>query len=107
MTRPIDRCVRRSRIFIESMKRPWRICRCRWACRSACARQRGRIDKFNEGIDQMKRSWCYALVLLLLSAAAAPIRADEIDELRQLRDTTIALVNALVEQGVLSRQKAD
>jgi len=32
---------------------------------------------------------------------------DEADELRRLRDTTIALVNALVEQGVLTREKAD
>jgi Putative porin len=55
----------------------------------------------------MKRSWCYALVMLLLSAAAMPGHADEAEELRKLRDTTIALVNALVEQGVLTRQKAD
>ncbi|MGB6310721.1 MAG: putative porin, partial [Steroidobacteraceae bacterium] len=53
----------------------------------------------------MKKGWCYALVLLLLSAT--PGHADEADELRKLRDTTIALVNALVEQGVLTRAKAD
>jgi hypothetical protein len=45
--------------------------------------------------------------MLLMSAAATPGFADEIDELRKLRDTTIALVNALVEQGVLTRAKAD
>jgi hypothetical protein len=33
--------------------------------------------------------------------------ADDLDEVRKLRDTTIALVNALVDQGVLSREKAD
>src|SRR5271155_5151954 len=44
---------------------------------------------------------------LLFSAAACPCFADEAEELRQLRDTTIALVNALVEQGVLTREKAD
>ena len=55
----------------------------------------------------MKRNWCCALVLFVLSAAAAPSHADEVDELRKLRDTTIALVNALVEQGVLTRAKAD
>jgi Putative porin len=55
----------------------------------------------------MKAGWCYALVLLLLSATATPSFADEADELRKLRDTTIALVNALVEQGVLTRAKAD
>jgi len=43
----------------------------------------------------------------LLCVAATPSIADEIDELRRLRDTTIALVNALVEQGVLTRAKAD
>jgi putative porin len=53
----------------------------------------------------MKTVWFYALVLLLLSAA--PSFADEADELRKLRDTTIALVNALVDQGVLTREKAD
>ena len=49
------------------------------------------------------------LVSLLLScaAAAAPAGADELDEVRSLRDTTIALVNMLVEQGVLTRAKAD
>ena len=48
-----------------------------------------------------------ALLALLLSAAAGPGVADEADELRKLRDTTISLVNALVEQGVLTREKAD
>jgi len=49
------------------------------------------------------------LVCLLLAAAsaAAPAMADDLDEVRKLRDTTIALVNALVDQGVLSREKAD
>ena len=44
---------------------------------------------------------------LLFAAAAGPCLADEAEELRQLRDTTISLVNALVEQGVLTREKAD
>jgi hypothetical protein len=47
------------------------------------------------------------LLSLALSTAAAPGRADDLDELRKLRDTTINLVNALVEQGVLTRAKAD
>jgi hypothetical protein len=55
----------------------------------------------------MRNRWRYAIMALLLSAAAGPISADEIDDLRQLRDTTISLVNALVEQGVLTREKAD
>jgi hypothetical protein len=54
----------------------------------------------------MKTGWCYALVLVLL-ILAAPSFADEADELRKLHDTTIALINALVEQGVLSRAKAE
>jgi len=55
----------------------------------------------------MKSGWCCAALMLLLSVAATPGFADEVDELRKLRDTTIALVNALVEQGVLTRAKAD
>ena len=55
----------------------------------------------------MSIRWRFALLTLLLSAAASPSFADEIDELRQLRDSTISLVNALVEQGVLTRAKAD
>src|SRR6202034_2712122 len=49
----------------------------------------------------------FALLGLVLSAAASPSFADDLDELRKLRDTTISLVNALVEQGVLTRAKAD
>jgi Putative porin len=55
----------------------------------------------------MRIRWRSVLMLLLLSATATPSFADEADELRKLRDTTINLVNALVEQGVLSRAKAD
>jgi hypothetical protein len=55
----------------------------------------------------MSIRWRYALLALLLSAAATPSFGDELEELRQLRDSTISLVNALVEQGVLTREKAD
>ena len=44
---------------------------------------------------------------LLPLVCAAPAAADEMEELRSLRATTMNLVNALVEQGVLSREKAD
>jgi Putative porin len=44
---------------------------------------------------------------LALWAVASPSFADEAEELRKLRDSTISLINALVEQGVLTRQKAD
>jgi hypothetical protein len=55
----------------------------------------------------MRIRWRFALLGLVLSAAASPSFADDLDELRKLRDTTISLVNALVEQGVLTRAKAD
>jgi hypothetical protein len=40
-------------------------------------------------------------------AAAAPAAADERAGLQELRATTLALIEALVEQGLLSRAKAD
>ncbi len=55
----------------------------------------------------MKTRWRCAILALLLSAAASPSFADEAEELRKLRDSTINLINALVEQGVLTRAKAD
>src|ERR1700679_2705544 len=55
----------------------------------------------------MRTRWRFAILGLVLSAVASPSFADDLDELRKLRDTTIALVNALVEQGVLTREKAD
>ncbi len=45
-----------------------------------------------------------AAALLLV---AVPARADERAELEQLRATTAALIQALVEQGLLSRERAD
>jgi Putative porin len=55
----------------------------------------------------MRTHWRCILLGVALSAAAGPSVADEVDELRKLRDSTISLVNALVEQGVLTRAKAD
>lgn len=45
--------------------------------------------------------------LALLLACALPAHADERESLESLRQTTRALIDALVEQGVLSRDKAD
>jgi len=45
--------------------------------------------------------------LALMLACAMPARADERESLENLRQTTRALIDALVEQGVLSREKAD
>jgi hypothetical protein len=49
------------------------------------------------------------LVSALVCAAtvSGPALADQLDEVRNLKNTTIALVNALVQQGVLTREKAD
>ncbi|MDP8986435.1 MAG: putative porin [Pseudomonadota bacterium] len=54
----------------------------------------------------MKRYWRLGF-LALLACSSAPGFADEAEELRTLRDSTINLVNALVEQKVLTRDKAD
>jgi hypothetical protein len=54
------------------------------------------------------RRWLHALILSMLPLAPMqPAAADDLEELRKLRDTTINLVNALVDQGVLTRAKAD
>lgn len=53
---------------------------------------------------------CGLLLALLLTGgavAAAPAMADEVDELRSLHDTTIELIKLLVQQGVLTQEKAD
>lgn len=45
--------------------------------------------------------------LLLASGALQPAHADERAELEQLRATTLALIDALVNQGLLTRERAD
>jgi len=55
----------------------------------------------------MRMNWRPLLLTLALATTATPSFADDLEELRKLRDTTINLVNALVEQGVLTRAKAD
>ena len=54
----------------------------------------------------MKTRWRVTLALLL-AAVVRSVPADELADLRKLRDTTVDLVNALVDQGVLTRAKAD
>jgi hypothetical protein len=49
----------------------------------------------------------HLLAGLILMGSALPAFADDLEELRKLRDTTINLVNALVDEGVLTRAKAD
>lgn len=48
------------------------------------------------------------IAVAMLAATLAPTaRADERSSLEQLRETTLSLIEALVEQGVLTRDKAD
>lgn len=57
----------------------------------------------------MKASRLLFLVLALLVTfgPVRPVRADEADDLRKLRESTISLIDALVEEGLLTRAKAD
>jgi hypothetical protein len=62
----------------------------------------------------MNNSWGRWLAWLMLAMAASGSPAwaqdqtqDQAQQLRTLRDTTIALLNELVQQGVLTRAKAD
>ncbi|MDC8784042.1 putative porin [Roseateles koreensis] len=48
-----------------------------------------------------------ALSAALLMASAGAAHADEKRELEQLRATTVALIEALVNQGLLTRERAD
>lgn len=49
-----------------------------------------------------------ALAAMLSAALSVPVaRADERGALEQLRETTLALIDALVDQGILTREKAD
>ena len=48
-----------------------------------------------------------ALAALLAAGAAVPAHADEREDLETLKQTTINLIQALVQQGVLPAEKAD
>lgn len=48
-----------------------------------------------------------ALAAAVLVACALPTHADERESLESLRQTTLSLIDALVDQGVLTRAKAD
>ncbi len=47
------------------------------------------------------------VVALLLATCGLSVQADDRAELEQLRATTTALIQALVEQGLISRERAD
>lgn len=54
-----------------------------------------------------KRSWWPTLTALSLAVAASVAKADERESLEALRQTTLGLINALVDKGVLTREVAD
>lgn len=45
--------------------------------------------------------------MLILAAGSQPALADDRESLETLRETTLNLIDALVEQGIFSREKAD
>lgn len=47
------------------------------------------------------------LALMMASAFASPVMAGERESLEQLRSTTVGLIEALVQEGILSKDKAD
>lgn len=53
------------------------------------------------------RAGLVAAGLLAATLAASPAHADEAAELQRLRATTLALIDALVQQGLLTRERAD
>jgi len=55
----------------------------------------------------MKSAVTKCCLALCLALVLAPARADEREDLESLRSTTLNLIKLLVEQGVLSKEKAD
>lgn len=57
------------------------------------------------------RAWRPLLVALIAASLTAPAAADAVNaekaELQRLRATTLALIEALVQQGLLARERAD
>ena len=49
----------------------------------------------------------FALLFLAALTVAQPALADERESMEALRETTLNLIDALVEQGVFTRDKAD
>ncbi|HYA38420.1 MAG TPA: putative porin [Candidatus Methylomirabilis sp.] len=54
-----------------------------------------------------KKAPLLGVVFLLLAFAAASVRADETQNLTELRQSLVNLVETLVQEGVLTREKAD
>jgi Putative porin len=73
----------------------------------AALRQISVNNEVENGTGMKNRLGCLFTMLLVTATVATPVMADEADEVRSLRDTTIALVKLLVQQGVLTQEKAD
>lgn len=58
-------------------------------------------------MKSMKTIWWPKLTALSLALCAGLAHADERESLEALRQTTLGLINALVEKGVISRDAAD
>jgi hypothetical protein len=58
-------------------------------------------------MNSLKKSWWPTLTALSLAVAATVAHADERESLEALRQTTIGLIDALVDKGVLTREAAD
>lgn len=54
-----------------------------------------------------KKAPLLGVAFLLLASAGAPARADETQNLTELRQSLVNLVETLVQEGVLTREKAD
>lgn len=50
---------------------------------------------------------CALIITFALGGTTQPVRADEKQELLEIRNTTLNLIEALVEEGLLPRKKAD
>lgn len=58
-------------------------------------------------MNYLKKSWWPTLTALSLAVCATMAHADERESLEALRQTTVGLIDALVEKGVLTRDAAD
>ncbi|MDE2401321.1 MAG: putative porin [Burkholderiales bacterium] len=58
-------------------------------------------------MNSLKKSWWPTLTALSLAVVGTLAHADERESLEAIRQTTIGLIDALVDKGVLSREAAD
>jgi hypothetical protein len=58
-------------------------------------------------MNSLKKSWWPTLTALSLAVTGSLAHADERESLETLRQTTIGLIDALVDKGVITREAAD